>query len=244
MQPTSYDPNSDNETSAPPLPNAPLVTISPSCIIQPPLTRRGTGPGLIVLLPDAKDIEPSLHKHLDPEPVQKWAEEGYGVAGITPDASTSVLDQIAAAVAGLRATVSVEGNLFGLIAYTPVAESLNIPNISCVITFDDPINTSLPVYAHLSSDAASVETAENYTSTKYEAKRNFILPQSASYTSGAASLAHTRTLVFLRKHLGGPHFDLEAIWDEHTYWEFERRSVAHTMATMVVSTPLLVLFKN
>lgn len=29
-------------------------------------------------------------------------------------------------------------------------------------------------------------------------------------------------------------FDLEAIWEEHTYFEFEVRSVAKTMGTMVV----------
>ena len=33
--------------------------------------------------------------------------------------------------------------------------------------------------------------------------------------------------------LGGPYFDLEAIWDEHTKYEFEDRSVDKTMATMV-----------
>lgn len=33
--------------------------------------------------------------------------------------------------------------------------------------------------------------------------------------------------------MGAPYFDLEVLWDEHTYWEFEKRSVEHTMATMV-----------
>jgi len=33
--------------------------------------------------------------------------------------------------------------------------------------------------------------------------------------------------------LEGLFFDLEAIWDEHTYFEFEVRSVAKTMGTMV-----------
>lgn len=31
----------------------------------------------------------------------------------------------------------------------------------------------------------------------------------------------------------GPYFDLEAIWDEHTYYEFDNRSVECTMGTMV-----------
>jgi hypothetical protein len=33
--------------------------------------------------------------------------------------------------------------------------------------------------------------------------------------------------------MGGPYFDLEAIWDEHTRYEFADRSVEETMATMV-----------
>ena len=64
----------------------------------------------------------------------------------------------------------------------------------------------------------------------------FVLPQADAYDAGNAALAHTRTLVFLRKHLGGPFFDLEAIWDEHTFFEFQERSVAKTMGTMVVSS--------
>lgn len=55
--------------------------------------------------------------------------------------------------------------------------------------------------------------------------------------------------------MNGPYFDLEQIWDEHTYFEFENRSVEWTMSTMVqepyvnhiptVSTTLLmVLLKN
>lgn len=33
--------------------------------------------------------------------------------------------------------------------------------------------------------------------------------------------------------MAGPYFDLEAIWEEHTYLEFEVRDVEATMATMV-----------
>ena len=33
--------------------------------------------------------------------------------------------------------------------------------------------------------------------------------------------------------MDGPYFDLETIWEEHTYYEFADRSVEHTMATMV-----------
>lgn len=46
-------------------------------------------------------------------------------------------------------------------------------------------------------------------------------------------MSHSRNLSFLKKHIGGPYFDLEAIWEEHTKYEFADRSVARTMGTMV-----------
>lgn len=33
--------------------------------------------------------------------------------------------------------------------------------------------------------------------------------------------------------MGGPYFDLEAIWEEHTLFEFGERAVEKTMSTMV-----------
>jgi carboxymethylenebutenolidase len=49
----------------------------------------------------------------------------------------------------------------------------------------------------------------------------------------ADSVAHTRNLQFLKSKMNGPYFDLEEIWEEHTYYEFADRSVEHTMSTMV-----------
>lgn len=53
------------------------------------------------------------------------------------------------------------------------------------------------------------------------------------YHYASDAVAHTRNLQFLKPKMGGPYFDLEAIWDEHTYYEFADRSVEHTMSTMV-----------
>lgn len=63
---------------------------------------------------------------------------------------------------------------------------------------------------------------------------DFIVPGCRDFSYSAASVAHTRSLTFIKKHLGGPVFDLEKIWDEHTYYEFEDRSVEKTMETMVL----------
>jgi carboxymethylenebutenolidase len=48
----------------------------------------------------------------------------------------------------------------------------------------------------------------------------------------AAGLAHSRSIALLRRVLG-PEYDLEALWEAHTRYEFVTRDVAATMRTMV-----------
>jgi carboxymethylenebutenolidase len=61
----------------------------------------------------------------------------------------------------------------------------------------------------------------------------FAIPFSESFHYNTEALSHTRNLTFLKPIMAGPYFDLELIWDEHTYYEFSDRSVEHTMSTMV-----------
>jgi carboxymethylenebutenolidase len=94
MPPISYDPSSENE-KAPPLPSAPLRDLAPNIVLQPPLTHRGSGPGIILFLPDSSKLNPgTAAKPLDPEPVQKWAEEGFAVVGITVSNLSSTTDSV------------------------------------------------------------------------------------------------------------------------------------------------------
>jgi carboxymethylenebutenolidase len=264
--PTSYDPASPNEV-APPLPSAPAVIIGPSSVLQPPLSRRGSGPGLIIILPSSKSVPPQpsgTEKPLDPEPLQKWAEEGFAVVAITlpenvleltgDDATVSdVVNQIREGVEALKAHENVDTkDKFGLIIYDEAtmhsllldAERLQQHGIVGVITFSNsaPESTaSLPLLSHTStaqlpeSQGGDGKSSTVKVHSYPETTPHFVLPSAAAYNNAAAGLAHTRSLVFLRNHLGGPHFDLEAIWEEHCYWEFVGRSVARTMATMVVS---------
>lgn len=72
--------------ATPPAPVAPVTyppsqQISPHITLQPPLSRRGLGPGLILILDHYALIEKS-EKHLDPPPLQKWAEEGFAVVQV------------------------------------------------------------------------------------------------------------------------------------------------------------------
>lgn len=61
----------------------------------------------------------------------------------------------------------------------------------------------------------------------------FATPFQPEFSYNSESLSHTRNLTFFKNLLRGPYFDLEAIWEEHTYYEFDKRSVECTMATMV-----------
>jgi len=62
--------------------------------------------------------------------------------------------------------------------------------------------------------------------------RGFERPASANYDKPAAGLAHSRSIALLRRAMG-PSYDLEALWDKHTLYEFGIRDVAATMRTMV-----------
>jgi len=107
-------------------------------------------------------------------------------------------------------------------------------NVRAIVSYEGAIPTKVPQIIHVagSSESSSVEsqTVYGYASSK---SANFILPTSSDYRSSDAGVAHTRSLGLLKKHIGGPNFDLEAIWEEHTLFEFGERNVEKTMGTMV-----------
>ncbi|KAF8803751.1 hypothetical protein BYT27DRAFT_7195092 [Phlegmacium glaucopus] len=249
MAPTFYDPESPDEQPIL-LPNAALIQISPNIVLQPPLSRRGTGPGIIIFLPDPANIvlaDQSAGKPLDPDPITKWAEEGFAVVAITgSDEVLLVAEALKRALEALQALKQVDiKQKFAVIVYDSkvvyaVSEVVaKEPRIAAFVgygSFPAPTCSTIPIMLHLTSNTPEPAGYPNQLITKHfypTSSTNFVLHQATQYDPGSASLAHSRTLVFLRKGLGGPFFDLEAIWEEHTYFEFEVRSVAKTMGTMV-----------
>lgn len=121
--------------------------------------------------------------------------------------------------------------------------------VSCV--YYGPFNplwardTSVPILAHVPSPVFQRSEGEikmfgedpkDFKAHYYPNLKMFdyfALPWCVGFNPSTASVAHTRSLAFMKPLLGGPYFDLEAIWDEHTKYEFEDRSVDKTMATMV-----------
>ncbi|TEY59335.1 hypothetical protein BOTCAL_0195g00040 [Botryotinia calthae] len=228
--------------------------------IQKPLSRRGRGPGLLILTPESYTSRTD-RKTLDPEPIQKWAEESFVVVNVTlPEHALKAgeADLQACLESGIKALKSspecTNSDKLGLIFY---AENLDknihtdsvlklllggVFSVAIFFTNDTKqltekltLESVSPLMVHSSSPLQGPQLRAEDISHVYATTEstNFILPSHNHYDPGSAGVAHTRSLGFIKKHLGGPIFDLEAIWDEHTLYEFGERNVKKTMGTMV-----------
>ncbi|KAF4973609.1 hypothetical protein FSARC_149 [Fusarium sarcochroum] len=230
-----------------PLPKAAPQSISEGVTLLPPLSRLGHGPGLVILHPDSD-------KSLDiiegvPSALIKWAEEGYAVVEIQAKAFERNANEVLGDA--LKALMSCDkldpDSKIGLIAYDPklwnqVAELLGTESsfVGAVLYADAADEATLeksqvPVLRHLAGRSALTEKRDGVTTYYYSKAKSFQMatPFVEGFDYWIESLSHTRNLTFLKPVIGGPYFDLEAIWDEHTYYEFADRSVEHTMSTMV-----------
>lgn len=132
--------------------------------------------------------------------------------------------------------VLIVGTVYDTALLKPTDSSIlgSIPQIEAIISYGSPIQLQKPQLVHL-PDSFHGEASSRITIHKYPGTKSpyFILPKHVDFNSAAAAIAHTRCLAFLKPKLGGPYFDMEAIWEEHTNFEFDNRSVAKTMGTMV-----------
>ena len=89
------------DISKPPerLPTANLQTVRQGIYLLSPLSRRGKGPGLIVLSPDSES--PVHIAEGVPSPLMKWSEEGYAAVEIQNQA-LSRDDALADALSALQ----------------------------------------------------------------------------------------------------------------------------------------------
>lgn len=94
---------------------------------------------------------------------------------------------------------------------------------------------AIPLLVHASGKAPRklVRSASKLEYDYAEQQAHFASPFTKDFHYAAEAVSHTRNLTHLKKLMNGPYFDLEAYWDEHTYYEFEVRDVEATMCTMV-----------
>lgn len=102
--------------------------------------------------------------------------------------------------------------------------------------YEDLETFEVPTLLHIAGKGTkSPQVPQNKALYYYadEASPHFATPSLDDFHYAGEAVSHTRSLTHLKKHMDGPYYDLEAIWEEHTYYEFEARSVEHTMNTMV-----------
>lgn len=251
-----------------------------------PLSRKGHGPGLIILAPpspiqdnndpitSSKEIQNGI-----PSLRMKWAEEGYCVAQIQPHASSSSASSssvLQIAVQALQACAECEPKeKMGIICYdfdlwfslTHAAAALpeqivvaaiyaHVSQYQHLVSSHHPPPPAdgssgngggkgiLPTIYHLAGTTTSSATpptaaaaAASPNSKIYEypsmETSSFAVPFCEEFEYATEAVSHSRNLAFVKKVMGGPYFDLELLWEEHTFYEFGERSVENTMATMV-----------
>ncbi|RMD41169.1 hypothetical protein DV735_g3956, partial [Chaetothyriales sp. CBS 134920] len=231
-----------------PLPHPRPKDLGPGVTLLPPLSRRGHGPGLIILTENCKgklDIVDGV-----PSVLIKWAEEGYSVVEIQADGLDQPEASLKQAIEALRECEECDvKDKFALVAYdvplwSKVAPILSsVPEIVGAVVYADESSeeaasshTSIPTVVHIAGKAAaSIKGPEGLRKFYYRTTQSskFATPFHPHFHYNAEALTHTRNLTHLKPLLGGPYFDLDTIWDEHTYYEFADRSVEHTMSTMV-----------
>ena len=211
----------------------------------------GSGPGL-VLLQDAADNDRDLSDLGD-----LFAEEGYVVLCPKGFDIAHGAEDIAMAVAAVRSRPECTGKVGALgfgrggeLAYLAAAEA----GVDCAISYyglDAEFGLNLasrircPLAIHLAENDPQIPPDAVARLQQAFAGRpdvavcvypgvapGFDRRRRASYDRAAAGLAHSRSIALLRRAMG-PHYDLEALWERHTTYEFGIRDVAATMRTMV-----------
>ncbi|KAI4724460.1 hypothetical protein E4T49_07822 [Aureobasidium sp. EXF-10728] len=227
------------------LPSAPAINVSSSVTIQPPLSRAGKGPALVVLIDQESATKPSTES-IEPPPMQKWAEESFLVAQVDlSKLHNSFEETLSEALRSIKDLPSFDGNeKFGVIAYLSswpvgIADVLEAcQDIASIVVYgSSEIDSTKPTLFHRPGNPLIpiIKDGSKKNKTYYYPKVEpfFVLPAHRSFHASSASVSHTRTLSFLKPIIGGPWFDLEEIWEEHCLYEFGERAVEKTMSTMV-----------
>lgn len=215
-----------------PLPTPHLSHVGTGISLLEPLSRRGNGPGMIILNPGSESPESSLTiKDYVPSPLIKWAEEGYAVVQIQPAALDSGEKPLKLAIDALKQNDKCDQGKVGIVAYdlslwNALESSISeFPDIAGAVIYTDGetglANCSIPSVQHLVGKATSkLPRTPNLTAHEYPTtnSKTFALPNSEEFNYALEAVSHTRNLTFFKRHdvVGGPIFDLEQIWDEHT----------------------------
>ncbi|KAI4948607.1 hypothetical protein J4E86_007955 [Alternaria arbusti] len=205
------------------------------CLDPPPLKKWAEEGFAVVqlLVPGKVDGEFPLQKALDVLKSCEQCEFGNGVGLISYLSRIPYyLEEAACQNPAIKALISYGGKSLSTLSSTALP-----PQLIHVAGLPDHHRRESCSLVTGSSSENAVPLPENIIKTyRYEdatKDSEWVLPSDEHYHKRSAGIAHTRSLTFLKPLLGGPFFDLEAVWEEHTKFEFGERDVEKTMATMV-----------
>ena len=150
--------------------------------------------------------------------VGKIACVGYCLGGLLAYLSAARLD--------IDCAVSYYG--VGIEEYLQETNAIERP---CVLHLAES-DSKVPAKAQSAIQSAAADLPQLRTYSYPACGHAFANPLRDSYDKPAAMMAYSRTLAALRKEMG-PIYDLSALWEKHTEYEFAARDVDRTMATMV-----------
>jgi carboxymethylenebutenolidase len=192
------------------------------------------GPGILVLYPKGYDQNTVLKN------TRLYAAEGYNCISLTTENSDE--DAINSLINKVKLVESLVGQI-AVIAFgqaSPVAITMaKHPSIKCVVCYEPPhidvaastcnviIHSSAPETLNHLGDHSDLKVF-SYS----DVSNDFFSPTSANYNKPATLIAYSRTLEAIRNKIG-PIYDLTALWELHTQYEFGERDVDATMSTMV-----------
>ncbi|KAB8230426.1 uncharacterized protein BDW43DRAFT_302512 [Aspergillus alliaceus] len=179
-------------TSPKSIQSTPATLLKDIIILQPPRSRCGCGPGLALVRPSSLTPCEGYNTSLDPTPMQKWVEESYAVVQITIDEETAS-------------------------EMLPVLVRTGVVTLAYLSECDNKGKFNLLAGGTRERGASS--DSQKFYSYPVAVSATFIVPGHDVFRSSEATIAHLRSLTFLKKCLDGPYFDLEAIWEEHTSFE-------------------------
>lgn len=139
--------------------------------------------------------------------------------------------------------VNFYSTAYDTLGWNLAAEAINDANeiVATVVYADDAQRSTIktsrsPTLQHFAGGAPDrPQRTAALTIYQYSGVKSYLFatPFQELFNYTTEAISHTRNIMHLKKNMQGPYFDLELIWDEHTYYEFADRSVEHTMSTMV-----------
>ncbi|KAG1833708.1 NTF2-like protein [Suillus variegatus] len=194
-------------------------------------------------------------KVVDDKIIALGADWGLLTYGLTTEDAETLVSKLALSLADLKACTHfcpdaevTHGFLMrdSHMRHIPVtfhlASSQELLHASLLL-FEDPANLgySLPTHSRLPVRVYSYPLVSKSPPFPFSIQPpvcvNVNNTQSVDpYLRSASSLSLTRTLELLKAHLG-PHFNLERLWEKHTYYEFVERDAPSSNTLTQVATP-------